>query len=69
MLERWLAEAEAARDASRAVDCRVLLRRHPDHDGPPRRAGGRTGGRTGEAAEEGAEQAAGPRGTRGGAAR
>ncbi|MGP3975502.1 hypothetical protein ACTWQF_16130 [Streptomyces sp. 8N114] len=34
-LEVRLAKAEEAGDQSQAVDCRVLLRRHPDHGGPP----------------------------------
>ncbi|MFI0902506.1 hypothetical protein ACH4TE_03015 [Streptomyces sioyaensis] len=32
-LERDVKAAERARDRSKAVDCRVLLRRHPQHDG------------------------------------
>ncbi|MEU3603769.1 hypothetical protein ABZ714_34440 [Streptomyces sp. NPDC006798] len=34
-LRALLKEARRAGDLSRAVDCRVLLRRHPDHDGMP----------------------------------
>lgn len=34
-LERELAAAERAGDLTKAVDCRVLLRRHPRHDGEP----------------------------------
>lgn len=34
-LERELEAAERARDQTRAVDCRVLLRRHPQHDEVP----------------------------------
>ncbi|MFG2221980.1 hypothetical protein [Streptomyces sp. NPDC048644] len=30
-----LSAAERAGDASKAVDCRVLLRRHPQHDEIP----------------------------------
>ncbi|MCB5907085.1 hypothetical protein [Streptomyces pinistramenti] len=30
-----LSAAERAGDASKAVDCRVLLRRHPQHDAFP----------------------------------
>ncbi|MFI9256494.1 hypothetical protein ACIGT4_02065 [Streptomyces sioyaensis] len=32
-LERDLKAADQAGDMSKAVDCRVLLRRHPQHDG------------------------------------
>ncbi|GFE13152.1 hypothetical protein Sgleb_11990 [Streptomyces glebosus] len=38
-LQRELEAAERARDRTRAVDCRVLLRRHPRHDGVPVEAG------------------------------
>ncbi|BDH13321.1 hypothetical protein HOK021_45000 [Streptomyces hygroscopicus] len=41
-LERELAAAEKAGDRTRAVDCRVLLRRHPEHDDVPVRAGARS---------------------------
>ncbi|GES28902.1 hypothetical protein San01_13890 [Streptomyces angustmyceticus] len=34
-LERELEAAERAGDRTRAVDCRVLLRRHPQHDDVP----------------------------------
>lgn len=34
-LRAELAEAERSGDQTRAVDCRVLLRRHPQHDGVP----------------------------------
>ncbi|WP_414506116.1 hypothetical protein [Streptomyces sp. NEAU-L66] len=34
-LRAELAEAERIGDQTRAVDCRVLLRRHPQHDGVP----------------------------------
>ncbi|MFE0374528.1 hypothetical protein ACFW1M_02885 [Streptomyces inhibens] len=34
-LERDLEAAEKAGDLTKAVDCRVLLRRHPQHDGEP----------------------------------
>ncbi|MGC5342568.1 hypothetical protein ACPXCE_07415 [Streptomyces sp. DT24] len=34
-LTAGLTAAEAAGDASMAVDCRVLLRRHPQHDDVP----------------------------------
>lgn len=34
-LARELAAAERAGDLTKAVDCRVLLRRHPQHDGVP----------------------------------
>ncbi|BCK70701.1 hypothetical protein Srufu_046540 [Streptomyces libani subsp. rufus] len=34
-LREELAEAERTRDRSKAVDCRVLLRRHPRHDDTP----------------------------------
>lgn len=34
-LERELEAAEKAGDQTRAVDCRVLLRRHPQHDEVP----------------------------------
>ncbi|MFI9076086.1 hypothetical protein ACIGW8_06210 [Streptomyces sioyaensis] len=34
-LARALADAEEAGDQSKAVDCRVLIGRHPHHDGPP----------------------------------
>lgn len=37
-----LADAEASGDKSKAVDCRVLLRRHPDHNGTPVEAHGGT---------------------------
>ncbi|MGX1757098.1 hypothetical protein ACWIG5_09325 [Streptomyces lydicus] len=40
-LERELTAAERAGDRTRAVDCRVLLRRHPQHDGVPVEAGAR----------------------------
>ncbi|MBO8196616.1 hypothetical protein ITI46_34050 [Streptomyces oryzae] len=33
-LEARLAEAKEVGDESQAVDCRVLLRRHPEHGGP-----------------------------------
>ncbi|MFH9107219.1 hypothetical protein ACH4LN_14020 [Streptomyces albus] len=33
-LARALADAEKAGDQSKAVDCRVLIARHPHHDGP-----------------------------------
>ncbi|GFE21076.1 hypothetical protein Sliba_15290 [Streptomyces nigrescens] len=32
-LQRDLEAAERAGDRTKAVDCRVLLRRHPQHDG------------------------------------
>ncbi|MEU7429319.1 hypothetical protein AB0B07_00265 [Streptomyces sioyaensis] len=38
-LERELEAAERAGDQTKAVDCRVLLRRHPQHDGVPVEAG------------------------------
>lgn len=41
-LERELEAAEKAGNQSRAVDCRVLLRRHPQHDGVPVEAGARS---------------------------
>ncbi|SDQ97350.1 hypothetical protein SAMN05216511_1123 [Streptomyces sp. KS_16] len=41
-LEQALAAAEKAGDRTRAVDCRVLLRRHPAHDGVPVAAGARS---------------------------
>ncbi|MGW9041649.1 hypothetical protein ACWGQL_03645 [Streptomyces lydicus] len=34
-LKAELAEAERSGDRTRAVDCRVLLRRHPRHDDVP----------------------------------
>ncbi|MGW3007402.1 hypothetical protein ACWC9R_00980 [Streptomyces sp. NPDC001219] len=34
-LRAELAAAERHGDQSKAVDCRVLLRRHPEHDDPP----------------------------------
>ncbi|MFF7700032.1 hypothetical protein [Streptomyces lydicus] len=34
-LEAELAEAERSGNRTKAVDCRVLLRRHPRHDGVP----------------------------------
>ncbi|MCF3174589.1 hypothetical protein IPZ61_14810 [Streptomyces sioyaensis] len=34
-LRAELAEAERSGDKTKAVDCRVLLRRHPQHDGVP----------------------------------
>ncbi|MFB7633598.1 hypothetical protein ACFC0M_22020 [Streptomyces sp. NPDC056149] len=34
-LRAELVAAEEARDRARAVDCRVLLRRHPRHDDVP----------------------------------
>lgn len=40
-LERELDAAEKAGDKTRAVDCRVLLRRHPQHDGVPVASGTR----------------------------
>ncbi|MEU3600685.1 hypothetical protein ABZ714_18495 [Streptomyces sp. NPDC006798] len=39
-LRALLEEARRAGDVSRAVDCRVLLRRHPAHDGVPVAAAG-----------------------------
>ncbi|GLW18090.1 hypothetical protein Stsp01_48330 [Streptomyces sp. NBRC 13847] len=45
-LEQELAAAEQTGDRSRAVDCRVLLRRHPQHDGVPVEAGARSPART-----------------------
>lgn len=41
-LERELEAAEKAGDQSKAVDCRVLLRRHPQHDGVPVETGARS---------------------------
>ncbi|GAA5610262.1 hypothetical protein Spla01_01399 [Streptomyces platensis] len=41
-LQRELEAAERARDRTRVVDCRVLLRRHPQHDGVPVEAGARS---------------------------
>lgn len=41
-LQGELEAAERARDQTRAVDCRVLLRRHPQHDGVPVEAGTRS---------------------------
>lgn len=40
-LREELAEAERTRDRSKAVDCRVLLRRHPRHDDTPVEGEGR----------------------------
>lgn len=40
-LERELEAADKAGDQSRAVDCRVLLRRHPQHEDVPVEAGAR----------------------------
>ncbi|SEE28529.1 hypothetical protein SAMN06272775_2882 [Streptomyces sp. 2323.1] len=34
-LRAELADAERSGDKTKAVDCRVLLRRHPQHDGVP----------------------------------
>lgn len=34
-LRAALAEAEQTGDQTKAIDCRVLLRRHPQHDGTP----------------------------------
>ncbi|MGP8300098.1 hypothetical protein ACTPOK_19635 [Streptomyces inhibens] len=34
-LELDLEKAEAEGDATKAIDCRVLLRRHPQHDDIP----------------------------------
>ncbi|PBC84246.1 hypothetical protein SAMN05428945_1122 [Streptomyces sp. 2224.1] len=34
-LEAELADAVRRGDKTKAVDCRVLLRRHPQHDGGP----------------------------------
>ncbi|MEU3598973.1 hypothetical protein ABZ714_09625 [Streptomyces sp. NPDC006798] len=42
-LRALLADAEAVRDRSLAADCRVLLRRHPAHDGVPVAAAERDG--------------------------
>ncbi|WP_405840121.1 hypothetical protein OG528_19820 [Streptomyces platensis] len=43
-LRAELATAERNGDRSKAVDCRVLLRRHPEHDDVPveRKAEGKT---------------------------
>ncbi|MFE7544433.1 hypothetical protein [Streptomyces platensis] len=45
-LQRDLEAAERAGDQTKAVDCRVLLRRHPQHDGAAVEIGAlpRTGG-------------------------